>query len=261
MRKRDAKGGGRCVRVLLALAWIAAAPGVSAADYEREERWAQEVVPGLVVGDAVYLSTPSRPKVLAIYAQPSLPAKAGVIVVHGIGVHPDWGLIGALRTALADRGYATLSVQMPVLAAGATRDDYRSTWPEAGERIDVAIAWLRQQKIVRVAVVSHSMGAAMVNAYLARAGAARIDAWVPLGMAGDFAAAPREPVLDVLGERELEVVAQSAPQRVAALPKDACSRQTTVPGADHFYANREKELAATVAGFLDKVSSGNCPTL
>ena len=63
---------------------------------------------------------------------PSGAAAGGVVVVHGLGVHPDWGLIGGLRSGLADAGYVTLSVQMPVLAATATRDDYAPTLPEAG---------------------------------------------------------------------------------------------------------------------------------
>ena len=92
-----------------------------AADYAREERWAQEIVPSLVVGDAVYLDTVTRPRVLAIFAQPSGAAKGGVIVVHGLGVHPDWELIGGVRSGLAESGFATLSVQMPVLAAGSDR--------------------------------------------------------------------------------------------------------------------------------------------
>src|SRR5438128_2064301 len=35
-------------------------------DYAREERWAAEIVPSLVVGDAIYLSTPERARVLSI---------------------------------------------------------------------------------------------------------------------------------------------------------------------------------------------------
>ena len=66
-----------------------------------------------------------------------------MIVVHGVGVHPDWGLIGGMRTGLADAGFATLSVQMPVLAATAARDDYVALFPEAGERIAAAIAFLK----------------------------------------------------------------------------------------------------------------------
>jgi DNA-binding CsgD family transcriptional regulator len=44
-----------------------------------------------------------------------------VIVVHGLGVHPDRGLINPLRSQLAEQGYATLPVQMPVLAKWAIR--------------------------------------------------------------------------------------------------------------------------------------------
>ena len=101
--------------VLLALALalpVAAAPAI---DDAREDRWASEVVPAIVVGDAVWLATPSRAKVLAILTLPARPPTAGVIVVHGLGVHPDYGMIGGLRTLLADSGYATLAVQMPVL--------------------------------------------------------------------------------------------------------------------------------------------------
>src|SRR5688572_33325719 len=86
------------------------------ADYAREKRWADEVVPGLVVGDALYLAQKSGHKFLAIHT-PAAQARAAVIVVHGLGVHPDWALVGVLRSQLAEHGYATLSVQVRVLAA------------------------------------------------------------------------------------------------------------------------------------------------
>src|SRR3954462_14972543 len=65
-------------------------------DYAREDRWTQEVVPSLVVGEAVYLATAERGKVLAILTQPSHRAKGAVLIVHGLGVHPDFGVINAL---------------------------------------------------------------------------------------------------------------------------------------------------------------------
>ena len=46
-----------------------------AADYAREERWAQEIATAVVVGDVVYLSTAARPRVLAILTAPSGAAK------------------------------------------------------------------------------------------------------------------------------------------------------------------------------------------
>jgi len=237
--------------------WAGGISPACAVDYEREERWVREVVPSIVVGDAVWLSTPSRPKVLAILTLPPQAAAGGVIVVHGLGVHPDWGLIGGLRTGLADAGYVTLAVQMPVLAASATRDDYSATLPEAAERIAAAVDYLRNKNIAKIAIVSHSMGAAMANAFLARKA---IDAWAPIGMFGAFAAPPREPVLDIVAETEIAPVRETAPARASALPKDACSRQLTIAGADHYFESRQKELVAAIAAFLDRAFAGRCAT-
>jgi hypothetical protein len=47
------------------------------------------------------------------------------------------------------RGFVTLSVQMPVLASGATRDDYRATLPEASQRIAAALRYLREKRVAK----------------------------------------------------------------------------------------------------------------
>ena len=87
------------------------------ADYAREQRWADEITPAILVGDAVQLALPSGRKFLGIYA-PNSKAQAGVVLVHGLGIHPDWSVVHPLRSQLAEQGYATLSVQMPVMTAG-----------------------------------------------------------------------------------------------------------------------------------------------
>ena len=226
-----------------------------AMDQAREERWAREVVPSIVVGDPVYLATAASPKVLAILTVPAGAAAGGIVVVHGLGVHPDWGLIGGIRSALADAGYVTLSVQMPVLDANATRDDYAATLPEASERIASAVAYLRARGIAKIAIVSHSMGASMANAYLARQA---VDAWAPIGMFGPFATPPKEPVLDIVAETEIAPVRETAPARVSTLPKDACSRQITIAGADHYFDRQQKELVAAISAFLERAFGGRC---
>lgn len=230
----------------------------TAADYAREERWAQEVAPAIVAGDAVYLSTPARAKVFAILAEPPGAAAGGIVVVHGIGVHPDWGLNGGVRTRLADAGFVTLSVQMPVLAADATRDDYASTLPEASERIAAGIRYLRAKGVGKIAIVSHSYGATMVNAYLARPDALAIDAWVAIGMFGTFDARPREPVLDIIADHDANEVRAGARRRAHDPPADACSRQLTVDGTDHFFENRLPRLSSAIAAFLERVFDGKC---
>jgi hypothetical protein len=241
-----------------ALGMLVGAHAAFAADYAREERWAQEVVPALVVGDAVYLATGTRAKVLALLTQPPGAPKGGVVVVHGLGVHPDWGLNGGVRALLADAGYTTLSVQMPVLAAEATRDDYSITLPEAGARIAAAIAYLRGKGVARVAIVSHSFGATMVRAYLARPDALPIDAWAPVGMFGAFVLPLKEPVFDVVAERDFADVLAAAGPRARDLPNDACSRQATIADTDHYFDQRQKELAVAIAAFLERTFSGKC---
>jgi dienelactone hydrolase len=229
----------------------------AAADYAREQRWATQIVPAVVVGEAVYLRTPSQPRVLALYTSVAPPA-GGVIVVHGVGVHPDWGLIGGLRTGLSEAGFATLSVQMPVLAADASRDAYAALLPEAGERIAAAIAFLHDRGVNRVAIVAHSMGAVTADAYLATTVTTTIDAFVPIGMQTVFSAPPRVPVLDVAADNDLPQVRDALPKRAPKLPHDRCSKQIVIVGTDHYMENRQKELVAAIAPFLKRALAGDC---
>jgi alpha-beta hydrolase superfamily lysophospholipase len=231
-----------------------------AADYAREARLAQEIVPAIVVGDAVYLATARQPRVLALYTDASSPTivKAAVIVVHGVGVHPDWALISGLRTGLAEAGMSTLSVQMPVLSADAPREQYATLFPESNDRLAAAVSYLRERGAERIAIVSHSMGASMVDAYLSSSSAAKLAAWVPIGMLKAFGSRPDMPVLDVIAERDFPQVLSIAPKRAAMLPRDGCSKQMFIAGTDHYMDNRQKELVAAIVPFLARAFAGQC---
>jgi hypothetical protein len=237
---------------LLAALFSAPAPACAQADYAREQRWADEIVPGIVVGDAVWIDLRSGRRFLAIHA--SAPrAVSGVIVVHGLGLHPDWGLNGTLRSQLSEQGYTTLSVQMPVLAADAKADRYPPLFPEAAERLAAAVTWLRGKGMKKVAIVSHSVGARMTNYFLNQPGSPRIDAWVAIGLAGEFTQPQdfRSPVLDLFGEKDYPAVMDSAPARTAALRKLRGSGQMQIAGADHFFNGVETEMVRQVRQFLD----------
>ncbi len=227
-------------------------------DYPREQRWSDEVVPQIVVGDAVWLATPSRAKVLALYTEPGGKAKGGIVLVHGLGVHPDWGPIGELRGALAERGFATLSVQMPVLAADASREQYRVLFPLARERIAAAVAWLQTKGDVPIAIVSHSLGASMADAYLTGPDAARIAGWVPLGMLVDFSRAPNQPTLDVIAERDFPEVVSAAKSRAMQLPRDSCSRGMVIGGTDHYFGAATRSVTDAIASFLARSFERRC---
>ena len=226
-------------------------------DYTREKRWAAEITPAILVGDPVYLAHPSGHQFLAIHTPviPPAKARAGVIVVHGMGVHPDWNLINVLRSQLAEQGYATLSVQMPVLAADAKAESYPALFPEAAGRLQATTAYLRGQGHRKVAIVSHSMGARMVNHFLANGGT--VDAWVAVGISAGVYQQPetfKAPILDIFGEKDFPVVLRHAAERANVIQRVRGSSQIQAPGADHYFNGAESELVRHVKRFLDHVT-------
>lgn len=244
------------MRGLLALLLALASLGCHAqADYAREQRWADEITPAILVGDPVQLALPAGRKFLGIYA-PNSKAQAGVVVVHGLGVHPDWGLINPLRSQLSEQGYATLSVQMPLLAADARGDQYPPLFPEAAARIAAAVRFLHDKGHKKVVIVSHSYGSRMTNVLLNQADAPAITAWVSIGITGEYTrpATFKAPMLDLYGEKDFPEVLELAATRAAAIQKIRGSAQVRVAGADHFFTGMDNELVRNVKLFLDRVT-------
>lgn len=240
------------MRYLLALVLMFTAAFAQASDYAREQKWADEILPSVLVGDPVYLEQKNAHKFLTLLTE-APKAKAALIVVHGIGIHPDWGLIGVLRSQLAEQGYTTLSVQMPILANDATSDDYPPTFPEADERLQVAEQFLLAKGYKKIALVSHSMGSRMSHHYLSAHPDTAIAAWVAIGMgSADSYAAMKMPVLDLYGANDLPVVLNGAKKRAASLKGKAKSQQVVVPKADHFFDNLDAALIRAVQGYLDR---------
>ncbi len=239
---------------LLLLACLLAALGAHAQDYEREKRWAAEVMPNLVVGDAVRLKLPSGREFLGLYTE-NKTAKTAILLVHGLGVHPDHSVIGILRTTLADMGYATLSIQMPVLASDAAPDEYPAVFPEAAARIQAGAVWLAAKGFPRPVLLSHSMGSRMANVYFERMPGAPFAAWVCLGLSGDFGRMGnvKVPVLDLYGEKDLLSVRRADWRRRLKLNAIPGSAQVMIKDADHFYVDREAQLAGTVRQFLESL--------
>ena len=222
------------------------------ADYAREKKWADEIIPGIVVGDPVYLRLNNGRKFLSLLTE-AKGAKKALILVHGTGVHPDWSLIGSLRAQLPDYGYTTLSIQMPVLAIDARDSEYRSTYPEAIERIATAVQFLHAKGYNKIGIVSHSVGSDISALYL-RQHPNSLFAWAALGLSEDDAfVGVKIPVLDLYGENDLPDIVRSAAARAASLKGKPGVKQIRLPKADHFYSQQEAEMIKTVKDFLDSV--------
>ena len=230
---------------------LAAVASDGTPDYAREKKWADEVVPGLVVGDPVYLQTPrGHHKFLTLFT-PVADTQKAVVVVHGMGIHPDWGMVGTLRTELADRGFTTLSIQMPILAADAKSEAYPPTYPEAAERIGEAVAFLKAKGYTQLAIVSHSMGSRMSQTYVEGEPDPAVKSWASLGISqGAYKGSERLSILDLYGDNDLPAVLKMAGERKQSLKAEG-SKQQVIARADHFYTGREADMVAAVADFLN----------
>ena len=235
--------------LMLLSAWLLGVNAL-ASDVAREKKWADEVLPSVLVGDPVWLKQADGHAFLGLYT-PAAPAKAGLVVVHGIGVHPDWGLISGLRQQLPDAGYATLSIQMPILQADAKSEAYLPRFDQAADRLSLAVAELKARGYTKVAIVAHSLGARMAHHYLTRGHQPDVAAWVAIGAPAALDSGKLTlPILDLYGQNDLPAVISHAAARAAGL-KHGQSAQVVVPGADHFFAGQEAALIEQVRRWLD----------
>jgi len=239
--------------LVLSLAIVSLAGSAQAQDYEREQRWAEQTMQTLVVGDALKLAQKNGHQFLALYTQATNP-RGAVVIAHGRGWSPDYDLYGALRTRIADAGYSTLSIQMPVLPSTSKLGDYIDLFPDADERIALAVAWLRAKGYQRIAIVSHSLGATMANHYLIRTPDKAIGAWVFISIINGLEDMFRVkiPVLDVFGAQDWDITRVGADERRAQIQKIPGSQQVVIADAQHFFEGKQDELTQVIVTFLDR---------
>lgn len=251
--------------IAVTLLLAANVPAASTSNLEREKNWAEQIVDSLIAGEAVWLEARGV-KFLGLYTAPAATSDKGAIFLHGRGVHPAWGFIDSLRVDLADAGWHTLSLQMPILDPDVKLAEYAKTFPEAFDRIDAGIRYLRQRGVKRIFLEGHSSGGLTAVAYAAERPKAPIAGVVALGLASQPAGGPymqpaqmlgkitRTPVLDVYGSNDEPDVLRTVDARRAAA-KQAGNRgyeQRVVKDADHFYTDRYDDVKALVSAWLDK---------
>jgi pimeloyl-ACP methyl ester carboxylesterase len=210
-----------------------------------------------MVGDAVWLEQKNGHRFLGLFVDVKK-SKGAVIIAHGRGWSPDFELYGILRTRLAELGYTTLSIQLPVLPSTAILGLYVPLYPDARERFQLAVDFLKSKGHRNIAIVSHSLGATMANQYLIRTDDTTVKAWVFVGILQGLEEMYRIriPVLDIYGSNDWTMTMYGGPERLAQIRANPRSAQIIVPKATHFFEGQEEELLKHVTGFLDGVLPG-----
>jgi len=255
------------LRLLITLMLFVAGPASarnSTSNLEREKNWADQVVDTIVVGDAVWLSNRGH-RFLGLYTPPSRQSVLAAVLIHGRGVHPAWGFIDRLRGDLAEAGVHTLSLQMPILNSDSPFGSYGSTLPEAFERVEAGIRYLRQQKgVKRVVLIGHSSGAVTALGHAVRYPRSGVVGVVAIGAATypntmdllqpvQHLRQIRIPVLDVTGGNDVqEVMAHNKVREEAARAGKADYTAIQIAGADHFYTDHYESLRAKIIGWLGR---------
>ena len=237
-------------------------------DFERETRMVNEIEDSVMDGDVEYLPLKNDKEVFSIYMESDVDVpKGGVIILHSRGYHANWSsTIKPLRIGLAEKGWHTLSVQMPVLDKNAKYYDYVPIFPYAHERIDAALSFFKQRGIDNVVLIGHGCGAHMSMSYIDKYGDEKISAYIGIGMgATDYKQKivkqfPLDkmltPVLDVFAENDFPGVIRLSESRqdLMDIAANAKSAQMVIKGADHYY--KENGTAQALTNTIDAWLSG-----
>lgn len=244
----------------LALACFPLAGQATESDVGKEQRWAEQVIDGLLDGDEVWLDDGDGHEFLGILTEGDGTEQA-VILVHGIGVHPNWpDVIYPLREGLLEAGITSLSIQMPILANDAESADYAPLFAEVPARLNAAIDHLREAGYAEISVVAHSMGASMTSYALSMTDVGEVSSVVLIGMGPGIDGKAnieamgkiRVPIFDLSGSEDLQQVLESADFRAEAGKSrgDLRYQQVVIDGANHFFQGHEEALVQNTLDWL-----------
>lgn len=253
-------------KLLLGLMLAQLAFNAGAADLAREQRLHDQIVDAIFDGEPLMLEADGH-EFLSIYTEAD-DAKTALLILHGRGYHPDHASVAnPLRVGLAEAGWNTLSIQLPVLEKSAKYYDYVPIFDEAIPRIDAALEFLREQGNTRIVMIAHSCGAHMALHYVRQKGEDGFDGFVGIGMgATDYKQPMRQalpldsmqiPLLDIYGSDDYPAVQRLAAIRQQQMQDEGnpLNRQVVVADADHYFVDRGEALSEVIAQWLQRLQA------
>jgi pimeloyl-ACP methyl ester carboxylesterase len=234
---------------------------------EREKRIAESVQDSIIIGEVISLKTADAEFIGLLSNEEPVTPRGSIIILHGMGSNPNAPhIVYPLRSQLAELGWITASIQLPIAAHGASVDDNLALIKESGPRIEATLDYMRENfKNSPCVVIAHSLGAIMATDYFAHQEKLVCDALVLIGLPtlpSTLAEAQSTellqkisiPVLDIFGSQDLDSVKKTAPTRKFALIKNnSLNRQIEISGADHAFNGLDDTLVLSIHNWLTHV--------
>jgi pimeloyl-ACP methyl ester carboxylesterase len=260
------KNGTLLAGFALAVLTISPLQAETLSDTAKEQRWAEQVIDTLFDGEAIWLDAGGHEFLGIEMAAAEGDTGRAAIVVHGIGIHPNWDqVIRPLRVQLTEHGWHTLSIQMPILPNDADPAEYEPLFDEVTDRFRAAMEYLHAAGQRDLVVVAHSMGASMTMRFLADQPETSLRGVVLVGMNGERQHGSYDkvavletltlPILDLYGSEDLPGVVQYAGRKANAahLAGNRSYLQVEAQGANHFFDGEEQQLVNIVSGWLQEL--------
>jgi hypothetical protein len=239
--------------------------------FDREKRLESQNADSVMEGDVEYLQADGK-KVFSIFMEGeesdnNNKADVGIILLHTRGTHPnEEKTIKPLRINLAEHGYNTLSVQMPVLEKSAKYYDYVPILSHSHSRIKAAIDFYKKMGIKKIVFISHGCGGHMLMSYIDKFGDKDINGVIGIGMGATDTnqtvvkqyplATMQAPVLDVIGSKDYGSVKSHFKTRLPHLKLgNKNSKQVVLKGNKHYHNSKKEftKLTNIIYEFLEKI--------
>ena len=235
-----------------------------------EKRIAKQLVEGPIAQEVLWAEVSGREFVMLYRGYHSKQAKGVLIVLHQMGAHPDWPqVINPIRTRLPALGWATLSIQLPVLSPEQAIADYGLTLDNAKQRVRAAVKLLQKRGFLNIIIIGHSFGAATAAYALSDNELKGVKAFVGISMQAPQFLSPRLkllkqlqaidiPILDIYGSDDNSKILREVDDRRLAAQKNANEsyQQVSIEGAGHYFTGFEDVLIRRVNDWMTRTSEG-----
>ncbi len=230
----------------------------------REQRLAENIKNSIIVGEIVTLQAEGGEFISLINNEEPDKPRGSVIILHGMGSNPNAPqVIHPLRSQLAKLGWVTAAIQLPVLAAGASINEYLELIKPSSARVQASLDYMRENFKNRPCVlIAHSLGAMVAVNFFAQQKKLACDALVLISLPTlpselaeaqslDLLTQIKIPTLDVFGSQDLvSVTGMATTRKLSLIKNNPLNRQIEISGADHGFNGLGDSLVHSIHGWL-----------